>query len=288
MPELPEVETIRRGLQRLILNKKIIRVKINAEKSFRGDKDKLVGAEIIDVQRRGKAMIMPLRGAKEQYYLMAHMRMTGQMVVLPPKGAERFSAGHPSADFFNTEPGKHTRVEIYFIDGTKLFFNDLRKFGFLKVLNEDELKNDAFLTSLGEEPDKMQKAQFWQMLQRHQKAPIKAVLLDQKNIAGVGNIYADEGCFAAKILPMRKAGTLKRAEADALLDGIVAVMRRSIESGGSTMKDYVKADGTRGDYLTKFAQVFRRQGEKCRRCGVEIKKTKVAGRGTHYCPGCQK
>lgn len=134
----------------------------------------------------------------------------------------------------------------------------------------------------------MSKDAFWEMLQRHQNSPIKAVILDQHNIAGVGNIYADEGCFYAKILPWRKVSTLSREDADLLLEGLCSVMQASIDSGGSTMKDYVRADGTKGSYLEKFAQVFRREGLECARCGGEIQKTRTAGRGTHYCPGCQE
>ena len=282
MPELPEVETIRRGLNKFILNKKIQDVTILCEKSFRGDKKWLIGQEIIKVDRRGKALLVQL---SNKMWLMVHLRMTGQMIFV---GNEKFAAGHPDQGFTEEMPGRHTRVYFEFANGTHLYFNDQRKFGFIAVMDELGLQEDKFLSRLALEPWDMSADAFWEMLQRHKASPIKTTILDQSNIAGVGNIYADEGCFYAKILPWRRCDSLDRDEADLLLEGLCSVMQASIDSGGSTMKDYVRADGTKGSYLEKFAQVFRREGLECRRCGGIIEKTRVAGRGTHYCRGCQK
>lgn len=282
MPELPEVETIRRGLVDLVLNKKITNLAILCEKSFRGNRDFILGQKIIEIKRRGKALLIHL---DNNMWMMVHLRMTGQLIFV---GETKFAAGHPDGGFTEKMPGRHTRVFFDFEDGSKLFFNDQRKFGFIAVYDELGLVNDRFLNNLAPEPWDMTRDGFWEMLQRHKNAPIKAVILDQSNIAGVGNIYADEGCYYAQILPWRKVSTLKRKEADLLLEGLRKVMQASIDSGGSTMKDYVKADGTRGNYLEKFAQVFRRDGLECARCGGEIQKTRTAGRGTHYCAGCQK
>lgn len=124
--------------------------------------------------------------------------------------------------------------------------------------------------------------------QRHGKSPIKAVLLDQKVIAGLGNIYADESLFYASVHPATRAGELSEEQVGLILEGARSVMMASIDSGGSTMATYVKPDGTTGSYLENFAQVFRREGRPCLRCGETILKTRVAGRGTHYCPKCQK
>ena len=236
----------------------------------------------VGIQRRGKALLIAL---DNKLTIMVHLRMTGQMIY---DGAERFAAGHPDGSFTEKMPGRFTRIYVDFDDDTHLYFNDLRKFGFWNVMDELRLATDKFLNKLGAEPWEMKTDDFWAMLQRHKAAPVKAVILDQHNIAGVGNIYADEACFYAGILPWRKCGDLKRVEADKLLQGICEVMQRSIDSGGSTMKDYVRADGTKGNYLEKFAQVFRREGLECPRCGGEILKTRTAGRGTHYCGGCQK
>ena len=282
MPELPEVETIKRGLEKCIVGKKITKVYILCEKSFRGKPELIEGQEITGIDRRGKALLIRL---KNKLTIMVHLRMTGQMI---HDGLERFAAGHPDESFHEEMPGRFTRIYADLSDDTHLYFNDLRKFGFWAVMDELSLATDKFLTSLGAEPWDMEPEDFWAMLQRHQNSPVKAVILDQHNIAGVGNIYADEGCFYAGILPWRKCGDLERKEADKLLEGLCKVMQASIDSGGSTMKDYVKADGTRGNYLEKFAQVFRREGQECPRCGGEILKTRTAGRGTHYCGGCQK
>ena len=282
MPELPEVETIKRGLEKCIVGKKIVKVRILCEKSFRGKPELIEGQKIVGIDRRGKALLIRLAN---KLTIMVHLRMTGQMI---HDGLERFAAGHPDESFHEEMPGRFTRIYADLDDETHLYFNDLRKFGFWAVMDELDLASDKFLNSLGAEPWDMQSADFWAMLQRHQNSPVKAVMLDQHNIAGVGNIYADEGCFYAKILPWRKCGDLSRKEADKLLEGLRKVMQASIDSGGSTMKDYVKADGTRGNYLEKFAQVFRREGCECPRCGGEIQKTRTAGRGTHYCGGCQK
>ena len=282
MPELPEVETIKRGLEKYIIGKKILKLHILCEKSFLGKPELVEGQKITEIRRRGKALLLKL---SNNLTIMVHLRMTGQMIY---DGAERFAAGHPDESFREKMPGRFTRVYADLDDGTHLYFNDLRKFGFWKVMDDLDLASDKFLNNLGAEPWEMKPAVFYDILQRHAKSPVKAVILDQHNIAGVGNIYADEGCFYAGILPWRKCGTLSRAESDKLLEGLCSVMQASIDSGGSTMKDYVRADGTRGNYLEKFAQVFRREGCECPRCGGEILKTRTAGRGTHYCGGCQK
>lgn len=282
MPELPEVETIRRGLDKLILHKKIAAVHILCEKSFRGDEKWLISQEIDKLDRRGKALLIHL---SNQMWMMVHLRMTGQMIFV---GDEKFAAGHPDGGFTEEMPGRHTRVYFDFEDGTHLYFNDQRKFGFIAVLDELGLEEDNFLKKLAPEPWDIGEDAFWEMLQRHKAAPVKAAILDQSNIAGVGNIYADEGCFYAGVLPWRRCGDLSREESDLLLKGLCEVMRAAIDSGGSTMKDYVRADGSKGSYLEKFAQVFRRDGLECKRCGGMIEKTRVAGRGTHYCRGCQK
>ncbi|MBR3164140.1 bifunctional DNA-formamidopyrimidine glycosylase/DNA-(apurinic or apyrimidinic site) lyase [Candidatus Saccharibacteria bacterium] len=289
MPELPEVETIKRGLLTRILNKRIMRIVVLNEKSWRGlPSERIVGESIVAIERRGKALLLRMSNG---LYVMVHLRMTGQIIVDEGESGEeaaRFAAGHPDESFREKMPGRHTRVVIEFEDGVRLYFNDLRKFGFMKVLDELGVQEERFLRKLGPEPWEMTEDDFWERLQRHRTAPVKAVILNQEVIAGVGNIYADEGCFVARIYPGVRCGELTREEADKLLEGLREVMQASIDSGGSTMKDYVKADGTRGDYLEKFAQVFRRNGKSCRECGAEILKTRVAGRGTHYCPRCQR
>lgn len=281
MPELPEVETIRRGLADYIVGKKIIGVEVLCEKSFCGDARDVIGKKVIDIRRYGKALVVDLAGGIS---MMIHLRMTGQLIY---DGAERYAAGHPSENFVDTLPNKQTRVVIKFADGM-LYFNDQRKFGFVKVLLTNDVEKDGFISKLAKEPWQMSARELHEKLQRHPKSCIKAVILDQTVICGLGNIYADEALYAAGIHPMRRAGTLDMKEVERLLKSARRVMTESIESGGSTMATYVRADGTRGDYLEKFAKVFRRDGKECPRCGEKIEKIRVAGRGTHICPKCQK
>ena len=278
MPELPEVETIRRGLRKYILSQKITKIKVCCEKSFLGAPTL---GKIINLRRFGKALVIDLDDNKS---LMIHLRMTGQLIY---DGKERYAAGHPSDNFTSNLPNKQTRVIIELENGV-LYFNDQRKFGFIKVLETSTVEKDAFIKKLAKEPWQMTSAEFYEALQRHKNSVIKAVILDQTIICGLGNIYADEALFMAKIHPKRRAGTITKKEAEKLLLSAREVMQKSIDSGGSTMRTYVKADGTKGDYLEKFAQVFRREGKPCLRCGKKIIKTKVAGRGTHLCPNCQK
>ena len=278
MPELPEVETIRRGLTKFIVKKKLVSCEVFCEKSFVGE---FVPGVVSGIRRFGKAMVIDLDNG---WSLLVHLRMTGQLIY---DGAERYAAGHPSENFVAKLPNRQTRVILQFEDGT-LYFNDQRKFGFIKVMPSSEVTQDKFVAALAPEPWAMNAEEFFKRLKRHAKAPVKAVILDQKVICGLGNIYADEALFASGILPTRKAGEVTFPEAEKLLLSAREVMERSIESGGSTMATYVKADGTRGDYLEKFAQVFRREGQPCPRCGAEIVKIRVAGRGTHICKECQK
>lgn len=279
VPELPEVETIRRGLLKLILGKKVVRIKVCAEKSFIGES---VTGEILGIRRFGKALVIDLEGGKS---FLVHLRMTGQLIY---SGDEiRFAGGHPSDNFVDALPNGQTRVIIYLDEGV-LYFNDQRKFGFVKTMSTVEVGQDDFVRKLAPEPWRMTADELYERLQRHKKASVKAVILDQTVICGLGNIYADESLFVAKIHPMKKAGDLSRLEVAELLAAMCSVMEKAIEAGGSTMETYVKADGTKGDYLELFAQVFHRQGKPCRRCGGEIRKIKVAGRGTHVCPRCQK
>ena len=322
MPELPEVETVKRGLRPLILNKKIVQVRVAEPKCFLGEVTEVEGAKVVGLRRRGKALLIDLDNGRT---VMVHLRMTGQLIwrkgdlldgrvspeielvgagetravgeqaqaadvvgarVAEVLRAEQFAAGHPSKNFTAALPNKQTRVTLVFGDGA-VFFNDQRKFGFMKVLPTEAVEREKFIAELGKEPWEMTTEELYAGCQRHGRAPIKAVLLDQKVIAGLGNIYADETLFYAKVHPETRAGNLTRAEVEQILAGARATMQAAIDSGGSTMATYVRPDGTTGDYLEKFAQVFRREGKACPRCGAEIVKLRVAGRGTHICPKCQ-
>ena len=287
MPELPEVETVVRGLNRLILKKKIMQVKHDWPKSFpnleKDVNDFMIGAEISKVQRRGKAIIIKLNNG---WALVTHLRMTGQMVY---RGEENWGAGHPNDDFLNDLPNKSTRVEIDFEDQTKLFFNDQRKFGYMKLLPEPEIEELSFFQKLGPEPleDNFTVEIFKERLLKKKNSLVKPTILDQSVIAGVGNIYADEALWRAKIHPETRIKDFSNIDFKNLHESIRFVMNKSIEKGGSTDRNYVNADGSRGNYL-EYAAVYHKNGQPCKRCETEISKIRVGGRGTHFCENCQK
>lgn len=287
MPELPEVETVRIGLEGLILGRTVRAVDYDWPKGFPNApedvKQFLVGATVAAVRRRAKVLIIDLSG---NYSLVIHLKMTGQLVFRSKTAA--FGAGHPNASLVGDLPDKSTRVTITFTDGSHLFFNDQRKFGWMRLLPTPEVENLDFFKKVGPEPlsAEFTADDFMLRLNRRAKSGIKAVLLDQTVVAGIGNIYADESLWAAKIHPETRVQDVPKQQIEALHKGLVAVLKLSIEKGGSTDRNYVDAEGKRGSYLT-FANVFRREGKPCPRCGATIIKTRVAGRGTHTCPYCQ-
>ena len=288
MPELPEVETVRIGLQRLLVGRQVASVDFDWAKSFPnapGDVSEfLVGAKISEAKRRAKVLLIELSSG---YSLVIHLKMTGQLVFRSSK--ERFGAGHPSPSLIGELPDKSTRVILSFTDNSKLFFNDQRKFGWMRLIPTIEVMNLDFFKKVGPEPlsDDFNWQAMRERLQRRKNSNIKAALLDQTVIAGIGNIYADESLWGAKIHPTTLVRNLKPAQFHKLYDELVTVLRLSIEKGGSTDRNYVNAEGKKGSYMG-FARVFRRENLPCPRCGTTIIKTRVAGRGTHLCPFCQK
>jgi formamidopyrimidine-DNA glycosylase len=288
MPELPEVETVRSGLSRFLPGKKVAAAWHDWPKSFPNtDEDVerfLIGAEILRVKRRGKALMIEL-GSK--YSLVIHLKMTGQLVF--QSQTQRFGAGHPNDSLVGQLPDKSTRVIFDFTDGSKLFFNDFRKFGWVWLLPTAEVPNIDFFKKLGPEPlsADFTSAQFRERLARRANTSIKAALLDQSVIAGVGNIYADESLWGAKIHPATLVKNVSASRLNTLFTELRKVLQLSIDKGGSSDKNYVNAEGKKGSYL-RLARVFRRDGQACPRCGTTIIKTRVAGRGTHLCPKCQR
>ena len=286
MPELPEVETVRRGLERLLPGRTIVAVLFDWPKSFPNtaeDVDQfIIGAKVITVRRRAKVLIIELTSG---YSLVVHLKMTGQLVF---RGEQQFGAGHPSRSLVGDLPDRSTRVTISFNDGSRLFFNDQRKFGWMRLVPSVQVMKLDFFQKVGPEPleaDFTLKV-FRDRLARRPNSSIKAALLDQKVLAGIGNIYADESLWSAKIHPATPVKNLKASQLSNLYKSLRAVLQLSIDKGGSTDRNYVDAEGRRGSYLS-FANVFRRNGQPCPRCGTIITKTRVAGRGTHLCPHCQ-
>jgi len=312
MPELPEVETIRIGLSKLLPGRVVKDVWHDWPKSFPNAPADvarfMVNASITDVRRRAKVLIIELSSG---YSLIIHLKMTGQLVFvgsadkpqatsrkpqvqqLMTKGlrlkAEKFGGGHPTESLIGDLPDKTTRVVIEFTDASKLFFNDQRKFGWMRLIPTAQVSEIDFMRTVGPEPldDDFTVDKFIERLLTRQNSPIKAVLLDQKVLAGVGNIYADESLWLAKIHPLTPVSHISRMKLLTLHNAVRDILNLSIQKGGSTDRNFVDAKGQKGSYLS-FAQVFRKQGQPCPRCGTEIIKIRAAGRGTHICPKEQR
>lgn len=286
MPELPEVETVKRGLEKLIIGKQISKVASDNPKSFPNDpnivEEFLIGSNVVRIRRRAKVLLIDL---STDYTLMIHLRMTGQVVYV---GENRFGAGHPNDSLVNKLPDNSTRVIFTFSDKTHMYFNDQRKFGWVKLVPTGLVHEDSFMQKVGPEP--LEKSftpeVFITRISKRKGATVKAALLDQTVLAGIGNIYADEALWASRIHPAIRVHELTKQQLNVLHGEIIKVLKLSIDKGGSTDKNYVNAEGKRGSYID-FAKVFRREGLECYECGTEIEKSRVAGRGTHTCIVCQ-
>lgn len=289
MPELPEVETIRRDLEKKIAGQKIKAIEVLATKSVHNNKADflsiLVGNNFKHIERRGKLLMFALNKTAKYAYLLVHLKMTGQLIYRNKQ--QILAGGHSQTAMDTNVPDKFTRVIFTFSDGGQLFFNDLRRFGYLKLVSREEkekiVKNNFGIEPLT--PDYIFE-EFAKLFQKRQ-TNVKALILNQKLISGIGNIYADEACFEAKILPMRKASDLSKAELKKLFEMVAQVLKVSIENRGTTFNNYVDSDGRTGSHIN-FLKVYGRDGEKCKKCKSIILKKKHAGRGTHYCSKCQK
>lgn len=288
MPELPEVETIRRGLQRAIIDRKICDVDIRFAKIFSGDKKGVIGAKIIDVKRHAKIIEIDL---SNQMALLIHLKMTGQLVFdeKPNNKSARVAGGHPSDDWVADLPNKFTHVIFHFADGSILFFNDLRKFGYIKLYKQSDLKDSKELKDLGPNPftKELNEEYLMEVISKRPKAKIKQILMDQTVISGIGNIYADESLFCAGISPLRLAVKIQKTELTKLIKCIRDVLEKGLHYGGSSENTFVNIEGNKGEMQNHF-KIYRKTGERCpNNCGT-VKRTVVGGRGTHYCPTCQK
>lgn len=293
MPELPEVETVRQDLKTHLLNKKIKEVIVLNSKTVGSDPESfiknLAGTFFIDILRRGKLLIFKLK--KPDTYLLTHLKMTGQLIYLFSNevtvGGHSLSSHSYEKAVGGNLPNKHTRVIISFSDKSRLFFNDLRKFGYMKLVNQEQL--DAFiLKNYGPEPltsDFILDDFVAKLKRRHRN--IKAVLLDQKIVAGLGNIYVDEVLFAAGVKPMRIASSLTKIEITKVHKEIKRILKLAVTYRGTTFSNYVDSKGKRGNF-SRLLKVYGRGKEKCLKCSSSIIKIKIAGRGTHYCNNCQK
>lgn len=291
MPELPEVETIRLSLVKKIIGETITKIEILNPKTFQGESEVVLNQKIVNIWRKGKGLGTDFENG---YTLLFHLKMSGQIIVTQnetrkQKKEERFVGGHPTKDMLSDLPNKSTRVIFYLSDGQTMFFNDQRKFGWIKVLDRESLKIDSFLKNLGPEPldKKYTLEQFKNNLKKHPKTPIKVGLLDQSVVAGVGNIYACEGCFNAGVNPKTKVSELTDKQFEKLFQGVIQALKDGVKYGGSTKTHFVDSDGRKGLFLN-YAKVYNRDNKPCLQCQTPIKKIKLGGRGTFFCPQCQK
>jgi formamidopyrimidine-DNA glycosylase len=288
MPELPEVETVKIGLEKLLPGQHIKKATHDNHKSFPNAQVDveafMLGAKITTVRRRAKVLIIDL---DTDYSLLIHLKMTGQLVYRSHNNNGNFGAGHPSASLVGSLPDRSTRVVISLSEGT-LYFNDQRKFGWMRLLPTIEIPELDFFKTVGPEPlaADFSAEDFIERLYKRKNSGIKAVLLDQKVVAGVGNIYADESLWGARVHPVMLVKDVPKERLKILFNELQHVLQLAIEKGGSTDRNYVNAEGKKGSYMD-FARVFRREKLPCPRCGTTIEKTRVAGRGTHICPSCQ-
>ncbi len=271
MPELPEVETIKKFLQRKIKGKIIRDIKVLNKKQIQGSYKKFIGEEILNIKRRGKFLIFQLRRNKS---VLVHLKMTGQLLI-------------------EDKPNKFTRI-IFNLSSVKdknkiekrdcsLIFNDIRKFGYIKFIENKEKTEPK---KIGPEPQELTFQYLKDILSKSRRA-IKLVLMDQSKIAGLGNIYTNESLFLAKINPLKSANKLIDKEIKRLLKAIKLVIKKAIKYGGTSFNSYLKPNKSKGKYQNIFL-VYRRKGEKCPRCKEKIQYIKIGNRGTFFCPSCQK
>jgi len=295
MPELPEVETLKRELSKTLVGRRIKSAKVLWAKTIallsikqfeKGVVDKQIGS----INRQAKILIIDFVGSEA---LAIHLKMTGQLIWLPAKDSPREAVqrqvlgGHPDDQLLEKQPSKYTRLIFEFTDNSKLYFNDLRKFGWVRLVDDRQLKD--LTKHIGLEPlSKLFTDQaLIEIFKRYPNKTIKQILMDQTLIAGIGNIYTDEACFLAKLLPMCKSSTLKPAQIKKLREKIIEVLKLSIQKKGTSSRNYRRSNGQLGNFVP-YLQVYGRADQPCKVCGHPIQKIKHNGRGTHFCQYCQK
>lgn len=273
MPELPEVETVRRTLAGLIVGRTIERVTVHLPRIIQRPDDirafeiELAGHTILDVGRRGKFLLIKMDGL----VLVSHLRMEGRYGL------------YSSSDPFE----KHTHVVFHFNDGMELRYKDVRQFGTMHLFEPGQELNSKPLAKLGLEPleDTFTFEAFCSVI-AGRTTKIKPTLLNQEYIVGLGNIYVDEALFRAGIYPQLQANRLTSAQLQKLYESILATLSEAVHAGGSSIKSYVNGQGEMGMFQHSL-NVYGRQGQPCPSCGQPIEKITLAGRGTHFCPNCQ-
>ncbi len=271
MPELPEVETIRKQLEKYLVGHRIENIEVRVAKIFPEGKKKLIGGKIKATRRFGKVLVVDLDNG---YSFLVHLKLTGQLVYSNQK--------------VKNQSAKFTHVIFNLDKGAQLFFNDSRKFGWVRVEKTNEIQNEAFIKHLGPEPLRDLTLKKFQTILSSSRRPIKVLLMDQAKISGVGNIYANDALWLAKISPRKEANKLTSQEAKSLFEGVEKVLQAGLKYQGASDQWYLTAEGKKGKYQEHFL-VYGQTGRACPRCTKEkIKKISLGGRGTYFCPICQK
>ena len=286
MPELPEVETVKRDLSKVLIGKKISRVEVRKKKIVRGDSRRfsraLTGQKFTSVSRVGKLLIFGLSSGR---FLLIHLKMTGQLIF--EQGRKIVAGGHKISDSDLTGlPNKYTHIIFSLSGHSHLFFNDLRQFGYLKIVGHKE--KEKIISQYGLDPlaKSFTRANFFSLLQ-NKKSKIKTLLLNQNIIAGIGNIYADEVLFESGVRPNRPAFSLTIPEKEKIFRHIITILKKSIKYKGTTFRDFRGGNGRPGGFA-KFLKVYQKEKGTCPRCHqAKISKIIVSGRGPRFCPHCQ-
>lgn len=280
MPELPEVETIRMGLQKYLVGHTIESIDVRLKKMVSGDAKDIIGAKVVDIRRFGKGLVVDLNN---KHSIAIHVKMTGQLIYRDTKVEKVVKV--VEAKIGGVLPNKFTHVIFHLNKGATLYYNDVRQFGWIKIIKTEDLNTLSFFKELGPEFLKdLDLPKFEEIIQKA-KTAIKPLLMEQKVMSGVGNIYANDALFDAGIDPRRKASSLTETETKKLFNSIEKVLKKGLEVGGSSEWQYVNALGEEGGYQ-KIFMVYNQK--KCKKCGEEITKIKLGGRGTSFCPKCQK
>lgn len=268
MPELPEVETVRRQLAEEVVGERVVAVEVRQEKSYLGARE--IGEEVAEVRRRGKYLFIAFESGAG---LAVHLKMTGRLVISKP------------GQQFDYETAKHTRVVMRLASGRALYFWDTRMFGYVHYLPAIGEAEEKVKNKLGPEPWEITQEELYRKLQKTGRT-IKDTILDQSMLAGVGNIYANDGLWKSGILPQRRSRDLSKQEVGKLLRSLREVLKKGLSTNGASDNSYVDAYGEKGAYQNEFLVYGKTKGE-CPQCGRELNYGKVGGRGTWWCDKCQ-
>jgi len=282
MPELPEVETIKIGLEKYLVGHKIKDIIIKTPKVFTGDKKDLLGSEIVKVRRFAKVLSIDLSNS---FSILIHVKLTGQPIY---RGPNLINPPEISNKVIGGLPGKHTHVIFKLDRNGFLYYNDVRKFGWIKVVKTSDVEKTGFIGKLGPEPFNGLTFEIFKNILSKSKTNIKVLLMNQKKIAGIGNIYANDALWLSKINPKEVSNKISEEKVKELYDAILKVLKEGIKRGGASELNFVTPDGTEGNYQKHFL-VYGQDKKICPRCREgKIVKIKLGGRGTYYCPNCQK